>query len=68
MGLATVSFLANLAHASLPNIGVLYMMYRYGWDERAVGFTMAGGRRLRHDRAGRAHRARGRALRRARGA
>ena len=42
MGLATVSFLADLAHASLPNIGVLYMMYRYGWDERAVGFTMAG--------------------------
>jgi DHA1 family tetracycline resistance protein-like MFS transporter len=40
-GLAAVSFLGNLAHASLPNIGVLYMMYRYGWDERAVGFTMA---------------------------
>ena len=31
-----------LAHASLPSIGVLYMMYRYGWDERTVGFTMAG--------------------------
>ncbi len=42
LGLATVNFLGNLAHASLPNIGVLYMMYRYGWDERAVGFTMAG--------------------------
>ena len=42
MGLASVNFLANLAHASLPNIGVLYMMYRYGWDERTVGFTMAG--------------------------
>jgi MFS transporter, DHA1 family, tetracycline resistance protein len=41
-GLATVNFLDGLAHASLPNIGVLYMMYRYGWDERAVGFTMAG--------------------------
>jgi len=41
LGLATVNFLGNLAHASLPNIGVLYMMYRYGWDERAVGFTMA---------------------------
>jgi DHA1 family tetracycline resistance protein-like MFS transporter len=40
-GLASVNFLANLAHASLPNISVLYMMYRYGWDERAVGFTMA---------------------------
>jgi DHA1 family tetracycline resistance protein-like MFS transporter len=42
LGLASVNFLGNLAHASLPNIGVLYMMYRYGWDERAVGFTMAG--------------------------
>jgi DHA1 family tetracycline resistance protein-like MFS transporter len=42
LGLASVNFLGELAHASLPNIGVLYMMYRYGWDERAVGFTMAG--------------------------
>jgi len=41
MGLASVSFLLDLAHASLPNIAVLYMMARYGWDERAVGFTMA---------------------------
>src|SRR5262245_17505233 len=40
-GLAAVNFLDALAHASLPNIAVLYMMYRYGWDERAVGFTMA---------------------------
>jgi DHA1 family tetracycline resistance protein-like MFS transporter len=42
LGLAGVNFLGHLAHASLPNIGVLYMMYRYGWDERTVGFTMAG--------------------------
>jgi DHA1 family tetracycline resistance protein-like MFS transporter len=41
MGLAIMSFLGSLAHASLPSIGVLYMMYRYGWDERIVGFTMA---------------------------
>ena len=41
-GLATVHFLGQLAHASLPNIGVLYMMHRYGWDELTVGFTMAG--------------------------
>jgi DHA1 family tetracycline resistance protein-like MFS transporter len=41
LGLAGVNFLSYLAHASLPNIGVLYMMYRYGFDERAVGFTMA---------------------------
>ena len=41
-GLATVGFLSNLAHASLPSVMVLYMMYRYGWDERTVGFIMAG--------------------------
>jgi DHA1 family tetracycline resistance protein-like MFS transporter len=40
--LATVGFLSNLAHASLPSISVLYMQYRYGWDQRTVGFTMAG--------------------------
>ena len=34
-GLASVNFLGSLAHASLPSIAVLYMMYRYGWDERA---------------------------------
>ncbi len=39
--LATVNFLDYLAHASLPSMSVLYMQYRYGFDERAVGFTMA---------------------------
>src|SRR5260370_15212080 len=42
IGLATVNFLGNLAHAALPSIGVLYMMSRYGWNERTVGLTMAG--------------------------
>jgi MFS transporter, DHA1 family, tetracycline resistance protein len=42
IGLATVNFLGNLAHAALPSISVLYMMYRYGWNERTVGLTMAG--------------------------
>jgi len=42
LGLALVMFLYHLAHVSLPNIGVLYMMYRYAWDERMVGFVMAG--------------------------
>jgi DHA1 family tetracycline resistance protein-like MFS transporter len=41
MGLAVVSFLGHLAHSSLPNIGVLYMMYRYSWAEHTVGFVMA---------------------------
>jgi DHA1 family tetracycline resistance protein-like MFS transporter len=36
-----VNFLDYLAHASLPSIAVLYMIYRYQWDERMVGFTMA---------------------------
>jgi MFS transporter, DHA1 family, tetracycline resistance protein len=40
-GLAAVSFLGNLAHATLPSISVLYMQYRYGFDERMVGFTLA---------------------------
>jgi DHA1 family tetracycline resistance protein-like MFS transporter len=41
LGLASVNFLGGLAHSSLPSIGVLYMMFRYRWDERTVGFTMA---------------------------
>ena len=41
-GLAFVNFLGNLAHAVLPSIGVLYMLYRYGWNERIVGLTLAG--------------------------
>ena len=41
-GLAVVNFLSDLAHAALASIAVLYMLYRYGFDERAVGLTMAG--------------------------
>lgn len=40
-GLAAVTFLSNLAHEALPSTSVLYMKYRYGWDERTVGFTLA---------------------------
>jgi len=36
-----VNFLGNLAHAVLPSVTVLYMFYRYGWDQRTVGLTMA---------------------------
>lgn len=42
LGLGSVNFLNSLAHAVLPNMGVLYMLYRYGWDERTVGLVMAG--------------------------
>jgi MFS transporter, DHA1 family, tetracycline resistance protein len=40
--LASVNFLGNLAHAVLPSISVLYMMYRYDWNESIVGLTLAG--------------------------
>ena len=39
--LASVNFLGNLAHAALPAISVLYMMYRYDWNESVVGLTLA---------------------------
>jgi MFS transporter, DHA1 family, tetracycline resistance protein len=40
-GLAVMNFLSDLAHAALSSVAVLYMLYRYGFDERAVGLTMA---------------------------
>jgi DHA1 family tetracycline resistance protein-like MFS transporter len=40
-GLAVAEFLAALAHVVLPSVWVLYAGYRYGWDERAVGFSLA---------------------------
>jgi len=40
-GLAAANFLGQLAHVSLPTVFVLYAGYRYGWGERAVGFTLA---------------------------
>jgi DHA1 family tetracycline resistance protein-like MFS transporter len=42
LGLSTVGFLANLAHAALPSTFVLYAGYRYGWHEREVGWSLAG--------------------------
>ena len=41
-GLAMANFLANVAHVVLPSTFVLYAGYRYGWDETAVGMTLAG--------------------------
>jgi len=40
-GLATTSFLMNLAHLALPSVGVLYLSYRYGWGTTAVGLALA---------------------------
>jgi DHA1 family tetracycline resistance protein-like MFS transporter len=40
-GLSVVNFFAQLAHAVLPSTFVLYATYRYGWDTRTVGLTLA---------------------------
>jgi DHA1 family tetracycline resistance protein-like MFS transporter len=36
-----VTFLHQLAHASLPAIAVLYTSYRYGWDSQMMGLSLA---------------------------
>jgi len=41
VGLASVYFLGQLAHVVLPSTFVVYAIYRYGWDERTVGLTLA---------------------------
>lgn len=40
-GLATLHFLGQLAHVVLPSSFALYGIYRYGWDARAIGITLA---------------------------
>ncbi len=40
-GLAVVSFTSMLAGVVLPSVFVLYVIYRYGWDQRAVGLSLA---------------------------
>src|SRR5262249_2400741 len=42
LGLAIAAFLMDVAHFSLQSVFVLYADYRYGWKERAVGFTLGG--------------------------
>jgi DHA1 family tetracycline resistance protein-like MFS transporter len=42
LGLAGAQFLAQLAHVALPSTFVLYAAYRYGWNARDVGLTLAG--------------------------
>lgn len=39
-GLSWVVGLTSFAHAALPNLLVLYMGYRYGWGESAVGLAV----------------------------
>ena len=40
-GLSMVNFITQLAHVVLPSTFVLYATYRYGWDTRTVGLTLA---------------------------
>src|SRR6516164_1638720 len=40
-GLQGANFFAQLAHVVLPSTFVLYAGYRYGWDVKMVGLTLA---------------------------
>jgi DHA1 family tetracycline resistance protein-like MFS transporter len=40
-GIAGVLFLSAVAHEVQPTMWVLYTDYRYGWDARTVGLTLA---------------------------
>jgi MFS transporter, DHA1 family, tetracycline resistance protein len=40
-GLSVVVFLYYLAHQSLQSVFVLYTEYRYGWDTKSVGISLA---------------------------
>lgn len=40
-GLAFVLFLGAVAHEVLPSTFVLYGTYRYGWDAKTIGLTLA---------------------------
>lgn len=39
--LAVVNFLGYLAHEIYATVWVLYAMYRYGWDEKKIGVSLA---------------------------
>jgi MFS transporter, DHA1 family, tetracycline resistance protein len=41
MGLATVNFLGYVAHEIYLTVFVLYVMYRFGWNQRMVGTSLA---------------------------
>src|SRR5204863_8223311 len=40
-GLSLANFFGQVAHVVLPSTAVLYMTYRYGWDTKTVGLTLA---------------------------
>jgi len=39
--LSVVNFISQLSHVVLPSTFVLYATYRYGWDTRTIGLTLA---------------------------
>jgi DHA1 family tetracycline resistance protein-like MFS transporter len=39
--LSVVNFIAQVAHVVLPSTFVLYATYRYSWDSKTVGLTLA---------------------------
>lgn len=41
-GLASITFISNLAHVALPSVAVLYMGHRYHWDAVHVGLVLTG--------------------------
>lgn len=41
MRLGLIGFLIQLSHQVLPAVAVLYMGFRYGWEERSVGLVLA---------------------------
>lgn len=40
-GLAAVNFLGYLAHEVYTTVWVLYVIFRYNWDERLIGISLA---------------------------
>ena len=40
-GLSLANFFGQVAHVVLPSTFVLYATYRYGWDTKTVGLTLA---------------------------
>ncbi|MBI5262779.1 MAG: TCR/Tet family MFS transporter [Bradyrhizobium sp.] len=40
-GLSAANLLGQIAHVVLPSMFVLYTTYRYGWDAKTVGLTLA---------------------------
>lgn len=40
LGLASVSFLGFLAYEIYATVWILYVMYRFGWDQRMIGMAL----------------------------